>query len=160
MKKLLIMLTMIVVAAGVASASSSLYSHKEFEQAVQMIKKYETLHTAKHWPLIGYGHKVQPGEKYKPGQVLSEKEADALLRKDLKKLVGMYKNYGKDALLLGVLAYNVGIGRVNRSSLVQMLKDGNRNIRDVYTSFCKYKGKEHKGIKSRRVEELSVLYRA
>lgn len=160
MKKLLILLAIFMVSAGVAQATTHLYSNHDFEQAVRMIKKYETLHTAKHWPLIGYGHKVQPGEKYKQGQVLSEKEADALLRKDLKKLVTHYKSYGKDALLLGVLAYNVGIGRVNRSTLVKMLKDGNRNIQDVYTSFCKYKGREHKGIKTRRVEELSTLYRA
>ena len=34
-----------------------------FEKAVTIIKKYETLHQPKHWPLVGYGHKVLPGEK-------------------------------------------------------------------------------------------------
>ncbi len=161
MKKLLVMLTIMLMSAGLAYATTtSLYSHHDFEQAVRMIKKYETLHTAKHWPLVGYGHKVLPGENFKKGQVLTEAEADALLRKDLSKLVNMYKSYGKDALLLGVLAYNVGIGHVNRSSLVTMLKKGNRNIQNVYTSFCKYKGKIHKGIHSRRVEELKTLFRA
>ncbi len=33
-----------------------------FERAVLIIKHYETLHRPKHWPTIGYGHVVQPGE--------------------------------------------------------------------------------------------------
>ena len=48
-----------------------------FEQAVQIIKKYEGLHSPKHWPLIGYGHLVMPGEKYSRSKALSEKEAEA-----------------------------------------------------------------------------------
>ncbi len=144
--------------ASVSNAGTP-YSEKDFEKAVQMIKKYETLHSARHWPLVGYGHLVQPGEHFKRGSTLSESQADALLRKDLKKMVDCFKSYGKDSLLLGMLAYNVGPGRVNKSSVVKLLKNGNRNIKDAFISMCKYKGREHKQIKSRRIEEFTTFFK-
>ncbi len=130
----------------------------KFETAVEIIKKYETLHKAKHWPLVGYGHKVMPGEKFSRGRVLSEKEADALLRKDLKKLCAIFRPFGKDSLLLATLAYNIGHGAVNRSSIVTRLKAGDRNIEDIYISHCRYRGKQHAAIKRRRIEEFENLY--
>jgi len=51
-----------------------------FEVAVGIIKKYETLHQPRHWPLVGYGHLILPGEKFSRTKPLSEPEADALLR--------------------------------------------------------------------------------
>lgn len=142
-----------------ASSSHPAYTEHEFEQAVQLIKKYETLHSPNHWPLVGYGHKVQPGEKFRKGEKLSEKQADALLRKDLKKFADLYKTYGKDSLLLGVLAYNVGPGRVNKSPVMQLLKNGNRNIREAFEAMCRYKGKVHKQIRARRIEEFQALFK-
>ena len=162
MKKYLISLIMAmvtIIGAMAGNSSNSSYTNEEFEQAVQLIKKYETLHSKAHWPLIGYGHKVQPGEGYKRGVVLTEKQADVLLRKDLKKFVDYYSSYGQDSLLLGVLAYNVGPGRVNKSPIVKLLKQGNRNIREAFTSMCRYRGKVHKQIKARRVEEFTALFR-
>ena len=150
---------MVILAAAGSFANSTTYTAHEFEQAVSLIKKYETLHSARHWPLIGYGHKVLPGEKYKPGHTLSESQADALLRKDLKKLADIYKGYGKDSLLLGVLAYNVGIGRVNNSSVLKLLKSGNRDIKSAFESMCRYKGKVHKQIQKRRIEEFKSLFK-
>ena len=141
------------------SSTHAGYTQHEFEQAVQLIKKYETLHSPQHWPLVGYGHKVQPGENFKKGQKLTEKQADALLRKDLKKFADLYKSYGKDSLLLGVLAYNVGPGRVNKSTVMRLLKDGNRNIREAFESMCRYKGKVHKQIRARRIEEFKALFK-
>lgn len=160
MKKFIITLVMAIIAAAGSSASATPhYTAHEFEQAVTLIKKYETLHSPRHWPLVGYGHKVLPGENYKQGQPLSESQADALLRKDLKKLADYFKSYGKDSLLLGVLAYNVGIGRVSKSPVVKLLKSGNRDIRSAFESMCRYKGKEHKQIKKRRIEEFTSLYK-
>ena len=66
-----------------------------FERAVLIIKHYETLHQPKHWPYIGYGHLVLPGESYKKGCQLTEKEADLLL--NLKKFLPYYKSYGEDS---------------------------------------------------------------
>ena len=116
------------------------------------------MHKPKHWPYVGYGHQVQPGEPYRRGVQLTEAQADALLRKDLAKFVSLYKDYGKDAVLLGALAYNCGPGVVNKSSILKKLKAGDRNIFKAYTSHCRYKGKWHKGIHTRRLTEYAALF--
>ena len=161
MKKILIIL-MAIVAVSVTSpafaAKRSIMELPLFERAVLIIKKFETMHKPKHWPYVGYGHQVQPGEPYRRGVQLTEAQADALLRKDLAKFVSLYKDYGKDAVLLGVLAYNCGPGVVNKSSILKKLKSGDRNIFKAYTSHCRYKGKWHKGIHTRRLTELAALF--
>lgn len=141
-----------------ADLSTAIDSRAQYETAVRLIKKYETLHSPRHWPLIGYGHHAWPNEGYKRGVKLTEKQADALLRKDLDKLCEMYRSYGKDSLLLAALAYNLGHGAVNRSSVVKQLKSGNRDIRDIYISYNKYRGKTHAGIRKRRIEEFDSLF--
>ncbi len=107
---------------------------------------------------VGYGHRVLPGEPYRRGVQLTEKQADALLRKDLRKFISLYKAYGKDALLLGVLAYNCGPGVVNKSTVLKKLKSGNRDIFKSYISHCRYKGKFHKQLHQRRIIEYLVLF--
>ncbi|WP_438638803.1 glycoside hydrolase family protein [Muribaculum intestinale] len=109
-------------------------------------------------PYVGYGHRVLPGEPYRRGMQLTEKQADALLRKDLRKFVSLYKAYGKDALLLGVLAYNCGPGVVNKSTVLKKLKSGNRDIFKSYTAHCRYKGKFHAQLHQRRIIEVTVLF--
>lgn len=59
---------------------------------------------------MGYGHKLLPGDKFIPA--MKERQADSLLRADLMKRLMMFRDYGKDALLLAVLSYNVGAGRL------------------------------------------------
>ena len=102
MKKLLLMfLALLTVMVGNAAGRRiNIMDLTPFERAVIIIKKFETLHKPKHWPYVGYGHQVQPGEPYRRGVQLTEKQADALLRKDLRKFVSLYKAYGKDAILL------------------------------------------------------------
>lgn len=129
-----------------------------FERAVLIIKKFETLHKPKHWPYVGYGHQVQPGEPYRRGVQLTEAQADALLRRDLAKFCALNSKYGKDSVLLGALAYNCGPGVVNKSSILKKLKSGDRNIFKAYTSHCRYKGKRHKGLYNRSLTELAALY--
>lgn len=129
-----------------------------FEQAVEIIKKYETLHQPKHWPLVGYGHKVLPGEKFSRTKALSEAEADALLRKDLLKNCAVFREFGADSLLLGVLAYNIGSGNVKKSSVLAKLKAGDRDIRTAYLAHSRYRGKVHNQIQKRRIEEFDALY--
>ena len=161
MKKILMILLAIVAVSVTSPAFAAKRSIMElplFERAVLIIKKFETMHKPKHWPYVGYGHQVQPGEPYRRGVQLTEAQADALLRKDLAKFVSLYKDYGKDAVLLGVLAYNCGPGVVNKSSILKKLKSGDRNIFKAYTSHCRYKGKWHKGIHTRRLTEFAALY--
>lgn len=130
-----------------------------FERAVLIIKKFETLHGLKHRPYYGYGHRIQPGERLPQHRPLTEKEADALLRKDLKKFVEIFSDFPPhDALLLGVLSYNIGPGAVMKSSVYRKLKAGNRDIYKSYTAHCRYKGKFHKQLHQRRITEWICLF--
>ena len=161
MKRILIFLIAIVTLAVTTPAFAAKRSIMElplFERAVLIIKKFETLHKPRHWPYVGYGHQVQPGEPYRRGCQLTEVQADALLRKDLAKFCALYSKYGKDSVLLGALAYNCGPGVVNKSSILKKLKSGDRNIFKAYTSHCRYKGKRHKGLYTRRLTEIAVLF--
>lgn len=103
MKKLMLFfmaLLTLAAATPAANAKRSIMELPLFERAVLIIKKFETLHKPKHWPYVGYGHQVQPGEPYRRGVQLTERQADILLRKDLRKFCALYSQYGKDSLLL------------------------------------------------------------
>lgn len=84
--------------------TSSIYSLSDFDKAVACIKFYEGIHTKKDYPYIGYGHCIQPGEKL--NWSLTKKQADALLRSDLKKLCAIFRGYGVDSLLLSEISDN------------------------------------------------------
>lgn len=129
----------------------------EFEKAVMVIKKYEGLHRNKG-NLVGYGHKILPGDPYKRNANLTESQADALLRKDLSALCERYREFGSDSLLLAALAYNTGIGTVAKSSLLKKLQAGNREIKETYLSYSKYRGKTNSQLKRRRTEEFETLF--
>ena len=162
MKKLLLFFVALLTLAAATPAHAAKRSIMElplFERAVLIIKKYETLHRPCHWPAVGYGHMVQPGEPFRKGVQLSERQADALLRKDLMKFVSLYKHMGMpNAILLGTLAYNIGPGAVNRSTVYKKLKRGDRNIYKEYIAHCHYKGKRHTGLLKRRITEFAALY--
>ncbi len=163
MKKwLMIMVALLsAVTAGATSIPDSrkanLMALPPFERACVLIRHYETLHTVKNWPTIAYGHVVQKGENYEKRQY-SHAEAERILRKDLSKLCAYYRSYGRDSLLLACLAYNVGSGRVQNSTILRKLRSGDRNIHNEYTSFCKYKGRRHPGLYRRRWMELELLF--
>lgn len=144
------------------AAKRSIMELPPYERAVLIIKHHETLHDSRrHWPYLGYGHRKLPGEKYFRGYKMSEREADLLLRKDLNKFIGIFNDLKPmDALLLGVLSYNIGPGAVKKSSVYRKLKAGDRNIFKfkAYTAHCKYKGRFHKGLYKRRCQELAALF--
>lgn len=166
MRKILFLMVALLSVLGASatrrageSPKVNIMSLPPFERAVIIIKKYETMHHPKHWPYIGYGHRVQPGEPYRRGCQLTESQADALLRKDLRKFIAIFASFREsDALLLGVLSYNIGPGAVQKSSVYRKLKSGNRNIFKSYTSHCKYRGKFHKQLHQRRLTELAALF--
>ena len=142
-----------------ASPKVNIMTLPPFERAVIIIKKFETMHRPKHWPYVGYGHRVLPGDPYRRGCQLTEPQADALLRKDLKKFIAIFSSFREsDALLLGVLSYNIGPGAVKRSTVYRKLKSGDRNIFAAYTAHCRYKGKFHKQLHQRRLTELAALF--
>ena len=77
-----------------------------FDKAVELIKEFEGWHDHTKHPYIGYGHKLLPHENLTAD--ITEAQADSLLRADLLERYKYFRQYGKDALLLTVLAYNVG----------------------------------------------------
>ena len=134
-----------------------------FERAVRCIKYYEGWHDIKrNYPYIGWGHRILPYEKYRKN--LTFQQADSLLRSDLRKLCAVFRKYGRDTLLLAVLAYNVGPykilgnGKFPKSRLLQKIEQGESNIRREYLDFCRWKGKYIASIKRRRQMELLLLY--
>ncbi|MCM1377005.1 MAG: glycoside hydrolase family protein [Clostridium sp.] len=129
-----------------------------FETAIEIIKKYEGLHSPRHWPLVGYGHKVLPGEKFPRGRTLTEKEAEDLLRKDFRKFCKLFRSYGRDSILMAALAYNIGNGAAERSTVAKKLKSGDRNIRENYLSHSRYRGKTLPQLRRRRAEEFEKLF--
>ena len=161
MRWLLSLVALLTVVAANATTSakhrSNLMALEPFERACVLIRHYETLHTPAHWPTIAYGHVVKKGEKYQKRQY-THAEADRILRKDLSTLCAYYRSYGRDSLLLACLAYNVGSGRIQNSTLLKKLRSGNRDIHHEYTSFSRYKGKRHPGIYRRRWMELELLF--
>ncbi|WP_289193671.1 glycoside hydrolase family protein [Bacteroides acidifaciens] len=132
-----------------------------FEKAVACIKEHEGWH-GNHLPYVGYGHKLLPGETFTPD--MSEEQADSLLRADLMKLCRMCSRFGKDALLVATLSYNVGYyrlvgyGKIPKSRLIQKLEAGDRDIYNEYISFRCYKGKVVPSIERRRKKEFRLLY--
>ena len=130
-----------------------------FERAIAIIKRYETIHQLRHKPYYGYGHRILPGEKLPQHRPLTEKEADRLLRKDLRKFMAYFKSFRpSDQLLLGVLAYNIGPGAVQKSTVYKKLKRGCRDIYQNYVAHCRYKGKFHRQLHERRCIEFAALF--
>lgn len=133
-----------------------------FEEAVALVKRYEGLHKPGDYPYVGYGHRMLPGESF--DTYFSEQAADSLLRADLMAKCAVFRRFGKDSLLLGVLAYNVGeyrllgYGQHPRSRLVEKLEAGDRDIRSEYISFRKWRGRVVPSIERRRVEEFELLF--
>ena len=133
-----------------------------FERAVVCIKYFEGMHDKKDYPYVGYGHRLLPGEQFSSN--MSEWQADSLLRADLWKCVEIFKKYGKDALLLAVLSYNVGVGRIlgygkhPKSQLLRKIEAGDRNIYKELLTFCKYRGKVLKVLVKRRQVEYFLFF--
>ena len=96
---------------------------------------------------------------------MTAQEAEELLRKDLGELCAMFRSYGKDSLLLAALSYNIGPykvlgskGRYPKSTILKKLEAGDRNIRDDYVRYCRWKGKRVPSIERRRYIELMLLF--
>ena len=141
----------------------SMTEQQRFSLAVEIIRHFEGWHTIRDHPYVGWGHRLLPGERY-DARKMTREQGDRLLRQDLMKMYRMFDGYGKDQLLLAVLAYNVGpyaiLGTNNRprSTLLRKLDAGNRDIFHDYMRFCRYRGRMVKSIERRRYVEFSMLY--
>ncbi len=133
-----------------------------FDSAVAVIKRYEGWHTARHYPYVGYGHKLKKGETF--SHLISVAFADSLLRADLLQRCAAFRRFGKDSLLLATLAYNVGEYRllgtktIPKSQLIRKLEAGNRDIYKEYVTFRKYNGRIVASLERRRKDEYRILF--
>lgn len=111
------------------------------------------MHGWKDYPHIGYGHQLQPNEHFTAD--MTERQADFLLRSYLWKRFEHFNGYGKETLLLTLLAYNVGVGSLlgygkhPKSRLLRKIEAGNMNFYREYASFCRHQGKVLPGLVKR-----------
>lgn len=75
-----------------------------FDRAVCIIKRFEGWHSARHYPYIGFGHRLREGEKLTAD--ITEAQADSLLRADLAGMCALFRHLGKDSLLLSEISDN------------------------------------------------------
>lgn len=137
-----------------------------FEDAVELIKKYESWHGPEHYPYIGYGHLIIPEDNLE--LPITEQQADSILRVDLRKKMDHFMGPFKTQLLLGMLSYNVGQYKLinedgtPKSNVAKMLLDSCyfdvTEAKSEYTSWRKWNGKVIKSIESRRTEEFELIY--
>ena len=159
--RLLALLCLCSVSYARATPRNLPYTDKQFEMAVACIKHFEGWHNMKTY--VGYGHQVQKGERYS-ARTLTKEQGDLLLRLDLMRNLYLFHSYGKDALLLSVLAYNVGpyaiLGTSKRpkSRLLRKIERGDRNIYSDYIAFCRWHGKKIPSIKFRRQVEYDLFF--
>ena len=159
--RILALLCLYSVGYARATSRNLPYTEKQFEMAVACIKHFEGWHNMKTY--VGYGHQVQKGERYS-SRTLTKEQGDLLLRLDLMRNLYLFRNYGKDALLLSVLAYNVGpyaiLGTSKRpkSRLLRKIERGDRNIYNDYIAFCRWRGKQIPSIKFRRQVEYDLFF--
>ena len=159
--RLLSLLCLCSVGYARATPRNLPYTDQQFEMAVACIKHFEGWHNMKAY--VGYGHQVQKDERYS-AKTLTKKQGDLLLRLDLMRNLYLFRSYGKDALLLSVLAYNVGpyaiLGTSKRpkSRLLRKIERGDRNIYNDYIAFCRWHGKPIPSIKFRRQVEYDLFF--
>ena len=75
------------------------------ERAFLCTRYFEGWHSEKHHPYVGWGHRVQSGESYS-ARTMTKRQADALLRKDLRKFCAIFRKFGRDSLLLSEISDN------------------------------------------------------
>lgn len=145
------------------TAQLSIYKLPPLERAIRCTKYYEGWHgEKKHWPYVGWGHKVLPGERFTND--ITKAQGDSILRADMMKLCRLFSRFGRDSTLLSCLAYQVGPYRLlgskdfPKSKLIQKLEAGNRDIYKEYISFRCYKGKVVPSIERRRKVEYVLLF--
>ena len=126
-----------------------------FEEAVDLIIFHEGWHDGKDG-YVGYGHKLSRADNFDHN--ISKEFAKDLVKRDLLSKCVTFREFKKDSLLLGVLAYNVGENNVIRSRMVDMMRNGKRNIYHEYMSFCHIDGKKSNVLVKRRLREFNLLY--
>jgi lysozyme len=138
------------------------------ESLIQKLKEFEGLRLEAYLdaagvPTIGYGHThhVTLGDR------LTEYWADQLLREDVRNVVrdisqlGVVRTQGQmDALVS--FAFNLGIGRLLRSTLLKKIRSGAsmHQIRKEFMRWVYADGKRLKGLEKRRQWEANRFFQS
>ena len=132
---------------------------KEFEGL--SLKAYKPVPTEKFYT-IGYGHY---GADVKANQVITEKEAESLLRNDLEKFEAYVnkldvckKQFQFDALV--DFAFNLGTAALGRSTLLKYIRanKAEQYIRGEFAKWVNSGGVPLRGLKIRRQWEADRYY--
>lgn len=123
-------------------------------ECYQYIKKCEGLLLKKQNNFIGYGHYDFTGQL----DSVTEEQADSILDADMSECIQIIEGYYPNqpfnkTIALAMLLYNIGIGSFTKKGMHKSVN------KDVWLSFCHYKGKVHKGLLERRRFELRVYSR-
>jgi lysozyme len=143
------------------TASSFCYQFvREFEKF-----KPQVYLDAARLPTVGYGHRVRPGETF--DYPLTLDEAEALLRLDVELAATAVERLTADIHglvpreldVLTSFAYNVGSGALKTSTLLSLLRSGDRlGAARQFRRWCHAGGRPVPGLRRRRVaEELWFL---
>ena len=136
---------------------------------INQIKKFEGLSLKAYKPLvtekfytIGYGHY---GADVKKNQVITEKQAEELLRKDLGKFeayvnkLDVCKRYCEFASLVDFV-FNLGTAALGRSTLLKYIRanKAEQYIRGEFAKWVNSGGVPLRGLKKRRQWEADRYY--
>ena len=134
------------------------------EHGIELIKKFEGLRLnayvcAGGRVTIGYGHTAT----VRFGQKITQEDADNLLQKDLRtveqgvaRLVKVALNSNQFSALVA-FAFNVGVGALERSSLLQLLNRGwYEQVPAQLMRWNKANGRETQGLMARRQAEAEL----
>lgn len=136
------------------------------DAGVELVKKFEGLslktYTCPAGKLtIGYGH---TGSDVKPDMVITEEEADRLLRKDLETAEKCVKACARGPMTQGQFdsltsfAYNCGCGNLRSSTLLREFNAGNDDeAARQFLRWTKSAGKELPGLVKRRQAEMELF---
>lgn len=129
-----------------------------FEVAVEIIKKYETMHHPRHWPLVGYGHKVLSGDSIYAVPYTSQRELhmlDSLIKADLATLPPDLRKGGWRPVTCFVEADGTQVFRIDRTSA----KDGRPIYRMLtYDNFSALEGQASHNMEGYMEAEGSPAY--
>lgn len=129
----------------------------KINEYINLIKKYEDLRLTKyelfgHY-FIGYGHLITKNENYLQ---ISKLDAEKILLTDLNKNINYFRNHTnlskEKCEILGVLAYNVGIGTILNSNIIKDTANFDIN----YLNFNNINEKYNKKLHQRRINELLI----
>lgn len=134
-------------------------SDTSYNYCINLMKKYEVFKPTKYHLFkenyIGYGHLIT---KVDTLYYLTEKQSENLLKSDFNKNLKIitkkrHKLPYKKRLTLAMLSFNIGIGKVLKSGLI----DNDSTYQSEYLKYSFVNGKFHNRLNQRRKDEIKLL---